>query len=135
MGCHGSQISHLLRFLELPLRVQKALHRGKIKVSEAMALHGPAINIVDAAMDLIEAGKSHKEIFAELKQSKREARKNASGGKKTVARSLAEFKAELEVISAAADSPIELSNRAGKLLDYLAGNESEPLSVTLGGAA
>jgi hypothetical protein len=132
MGVSGAQVSLLLRLLTFPQRVQIAVHRGTMKVSEAHKLYGEPLTVVDAIMDQLDRGCSHSEVFAELKKAKREkvaAEKasNPSIAKRAPSRSRAEFKSELEVISASADVPIPVANLAGKLLDHLDGNESLPL--------
>lgn len=137
MGVSGAQISLLLRLLTFPTRVQKAIHKGTVKVSEAHKLYGEPIAVVEAIMDQFDRGQSHSEIFAELKKAKREkvaAEKisNPDIAKRAPSRSLKEFKEELEVISASGDVLTWVANLAGKLLDHLAGNESHPLVEMMG---
>jgi len=128
LGVSQSQVSYLLRLLDLPTRVQKALHKGKLKTSEAQQLYGLEIDAVDVVMDRFDAGESHREIFLEIREAKR-TKASTTGGRKP-SRTLAELKADLERI--AAGSGVEAANRASAILDYLAGNESRSLQQTLG---
>lgn len=138
MGVSGAQVSLLLRLLEFPQRVQIALHRGKMKVSEAHKLYGEPLTVLNAVMDQFDLGVSHSDVLAELKRAKREkvaaekaSNPSSSITKKAPSRSLKEFKEELEIVSASGDVPTWVANLAGKLLDHLAGNESHSLAEML----
>lgn len=125
MGISPSHVSFLLQLPEMPLRFRLALHKKKIKASMAQALLGRPEEI-DVTLDRLDRGEDPREIMLDLKEKKRAA-KAKEGGK--LSRNLAELKKDLERI--AAGKNIAAANRAGQLLDYLAGNESQSIAVTL----
>ncbi len=127
MDMKPAQVDALQRLLELPDRVQEALHRRKIRVGFAQKLFGHPVDAAVDAVARVEAGESPKEILAALREVTR-AKRAKSG--KTSRRSMSELRLALEKV-ADSKAAVGVVNRALGLLDFLDGTTDEAVRLIL----